>query len=267
MVDLLVPLEQDSTLGRGGHGVDQPGLERSGYLRRGQWHGVEAGLLPQFDVLVVAGPDEHLELLHVIRGLYRRLSEETRPAGVGPTKKYESLGFQLLFDLRTHLFEDTVQLAIVGVDHRDLNRQHAAVNVGQSGAAQKAGVESPEPHLADHIGIVASHAARVKAKPHLPAGSLLPRRTHLLQDLVPFGTLGSERRHFDDDLLGRPCSVRRCQHDQRRKPDPPARPPKSRLQGFATPCRTRRRFPQLSTISPIHDQFSSFTPQTAGPSW
>ena len=126
------------------------------------------------------------------------------PASVRPAEQDKSLGLELFLDLGAELLDGAVQLAVVGIGQRDLQRQHAAVNVGEPIGAQQSHVESPEPHLADDVGVVSGHAARVKAELHLAAGRLLPRRAHFLKDLVPFGALGSDRRHLDDHLVGRP---------------------------------------------------------------
>jgi len=80
----------------------------------------------------------------------------------------------------------------------------------------RAVLEEAEPHLTDHVRIVAGDASRIETDDHLAAGLRFPLLRHLLEDVVPRRALRNQRRHLHGQGLGRGRGSPQCgQGDER----------------------------------------------------
>ena len=96
------------------------------------------------------------------------------PAGVAPGQQLEALGFQDGLEPRPETLSDVVELGIGAEHHRHLQGLDLGRDLGQAGARQGGGMELPDPHLPDHVGLVAGDAAGVDADPDVRPGRRLP---------------------------------------------------------------------------------------------
>src|SRR5690606_36230087 len=74
-------------------------------------------------------------------------------------------------------------------------------------------IELARPHLANHRGLVAHHAARVDLDVDRAVGARLDLARDLLERLVPGRAIGSERRDLEDGLRGTASDERRARED------------------------------------------------------
>ena len=101
---------------------------------------------------------------------------------------------------------DGVDLVVRVVHQRDAHRVDRLVDLGDAHRGEHPRVQRPEPHLAHHVGVVARDAAGEEPHRDASARDLLPAVGRLLQDQVPRGAVGDERRHADDHgRLGLGC--------------------------------------------------------------
>src|SRR5262245_24776003 len=76
-------------------------------------------------------------------------------------------------------------------------RQH----LPQAKTAERATVQLIDAYLADHIALIASHAASVETAGDLTSALLLNFPIHLLHDVHPGGAFGGQGGKFDDHRL------------------------------------------------------------------
>src|SRR6185295_9082710 len=103
-----------------------------------------------------------------------------RPTAVDPGQNDESLGGELRVEAGCHLFRNPVDLAVILVEHGNLQRQHRALDVGEAGGREQSRVERAESYLADDVGVVPGNPSGVELEDDLAAGDLLPLLPHLL---------------------------------------------------------------------------------------
>ena len=67
---------------------------------------------------------------------------------------------------------------------------------------EKPRIQCAKPHLSDEVHVISGHPTRIKPEYNPPIGRFLPFSAHFLKNLMPFGPLRRQRRHFYDNLAG-----------------------------------------------------------------
>ncbi len=125
-----------------------------------------------------------LSLRRSSRRVDRGLGEEVHPAHVAPGEQDEALLVEALGQERRHVVEHVVELVPGIEEERDLEDAEVVVDVGEAGDGDRAGVELPDADLADDVGLVALHAARVDHQRDVAAADGLPLGAEVGQQLV-----------------------------------------------------------------------------------
>ena len=78
----------------------------------------------------------------------------------------------------------------------DFEPQYSPVYCAEAGYGEKPRIQCAKPHFSDDIPVISGHPTRIKPDYDQPIGHFLPLSAYFLKDLVLFGPLRSECRHF-----------------------------------------------------------------------
>ena len=180
--------------GHARHHVEQAGLEAGQHIGLLGGHRVDAQGAHHVGGAAVAGPDEDLHLAVVVNAVARLLGKETHPAKVAPAEDFKALIAKFLFQARPELLEDVIKLVERAEHHRqELKAADGVFDLRKARDGEHRGLNLPDAHAADHVGLAAHRAVGEDGELNLVAGGLLPRVAHLLEGFVGRGVLGGER--------------------------------------------------------------------------
>ena len=106
-------------------------------------------------------------------------------------------------DGRVHGLPHVVPFGIVAEHHGNGKGPGARVQFGESHVGNRGDLDLADPHLADHVGLVARGAPGDDADPHFAPGVPADGGHHLVEDEVPGRSPGRHRGETHDLRLGR----------------------------------------------------------------
>jgi hypothetical protein len=103
----------------------------------------------------------------------------------------------LLFEFGLELALDVVDLLIVAEEHRELEDPDRGNDLAQADAGEGRGMDLADPHLAEHVALVAADAAGVNLERQTAAALGLQILAHRLHFLDPGRAFGGQNRELD----------------------------------------------------------------------